>query len=355
MRHGFEQLARGARVFHLIFLLTCIVGLGSSIAQDGQKLYKANCASCHKPDERAIGPALKGARERWGEHKDVIYQWVRSPKDALASGNPYVAKIWDFDPSEMTPQNVSDEEIDAILDWADAYVPPVKDVVIEEGPTGEEDSNAGVWLLVIGAVLFIIILSLGGVNKQLQRALIIKQGDKPEDLPYGKILRAWAWKYRKFVAVVAIFVVALGAVDMWNRMASLGVYQGYEPEQPINFSHKIHAGDNKIHCQYCHSAAEKSKHAMIPSPMVCMNCHRSISKGSLTGATEISKIYKATGFVPDSNQFLNEPQPITWTKVHNLPDFVYFNHSQHVAVGKLECQECHGPVKKWVWPDNMQH
>jgi hypothetical protein len=137
----------------------------------------------------------------------------------------------------------------------------------------------------------------------------------------------------------------------------IGIDQDYQPIQPIAFSHKIHAGDNKIDCQYCHSSAKHSKTSGIPSVNVCMNCHKSISEyNGVTSSekdkafydAEIQKIYEAIGWDSEKLVYIEnyEQKPIKWVKVHNLPDFVYYNHSQHVTVAGLECQKCHGPVEE---------
>jgi hypothetical protein len=120
---------------------------------------------------------------------------------------------------------------------------------------------------------------------------------------------------------------ALGAAEL----RQVGVHQGYAPEQPIAFPHKIHAADNKIPCLYCHAAARTSRHAGIPSATVCMNCHGLLEKQTI----EIEKLKESVQL----------GRPIAWVKVHNLPDFVYFNHSQHV-VGGVACQRCHGAVEQ---------
>ncbi len=111
----------------------------------------------------------------------------------------------------------------------------------------------------------------------------------------------------------------------------VGVSQGYEPAQPIAFSHRIHAGDYHIPCQYCHFAAEKSRHAGIPPESVCMNCH---GKLKVTSA-EMEKLKEA----------VSQQRPIRWARIHQLPDFVFFSHSQHVRGGRVACQRCHGPVE----------
>jgi hypothetical protein len=133
------------------------------------------------------------------------------------------------------------------------------------------------------------------------------------------------------IAVVALgLALAAGGLGA-AELSRLGIHQGYAPEQPIAFPHKVHAGDNQIPCLYCHSAARTSRHAGIPSASVCMNCHSLLEKQT----QEIEKLKEAA----------QQRRPIAWVKVHNLPDFVYFNHSQHVVSG-VACQSCHGAVEQ---------
>lgn len=131
------------------------------------------------------------------------------------------------------------------------------------------------------------------------------------------------------LGVLAVFSV--GAVLVINGLWQVGNNQGYEPDQPIAFSHKLHVGDNEMQCLYCHSGAEKSRHAGVPAANTCLNCHSNIRKD----APDIVKIKKA----------VDENKIIEWVKVNRLQDFVYFNHAQHVALGKVSCQTCHGPVE----------
>jgi hypothetical protein len=127
--------------------------------------------------------------------------------------------------------------------------------------------------------------------------------------------------------VITIVIVATGV----TRLFRMGMQQGYAPAQPIAFSHKLHAGDNKVPCLYCHYGARSSRHAGIPSSSICMNCHGLLEKQTV----EIERFKEAVQ--------LDRPL-VAWTKVHNLPDFVYFNHSRHVLSGVV-CQSCHGPVE----------
>jgi hypothetical protein len=166
---------------------------------------------------------------------------------------------------------------------------------------------------------------------------------------------------------VVLMVGILGAVMLlvpWVGALHLpGNQQGYEPVQPINFSHRLHAGEMQVACLYCHSGAEKSRHAGIPAASVCMNCHRVVTApiGVIRAedaqaekekrppqhiiSPEIQKLYTALALndklQPDPAR---QAQPIQWNKVHNVPDFVYFDHRPHVTAG-VDCQSCHGPVE----------
>ncbi len=151
----------------------------------------------------------------------------------------------------------------------------------------------------------------------------------------------------KWVAVIAV-LLALGYISKitYTEARALGRQQGYAPVQPIWFSHKVHAGQNGINCEYCHADARTSRHAGVPSLNVCMNCHSQVKEGKVSGTKEIAKIYKHLGYNPTTMQYDKPGKPIEWVKVHNLPDHVYFNHAQHVQAGKVACQECHGPVEE---------
>jgi len=152
------------------------------------------------------------------------------------------------------------------------------------------------------------------------------------------------------MAIVAGTVLYASSVDM-NLP---GIDQGYAPRQPIAFSHKLHGGELRIPCQYCHSGAEKSRHAGIPSPSVCMNCHRFVTgasnapklEGNAAPVSEALKnLYDAVGYDPQKKEWDEKRagKPIEWIRVHNLPDFVHFDHRPHVHAG-VGCEQCHGPV-----------
>ncbi len=143
-----------------------------------------------------------------------------------------------------------------------------------------------------------------------------------------------------------------------------GNNQGYAPKQPIAFSHRLHSGDLKMDCLYCHSDADKSRHAGIPSSSTCMNCHRFVTsswdkqkieeqnaekeKRAVNAITsvEIAKIYKSVGFNSETMKYDSSlsRKSIEWIRIHKVPDVVYFPHLRHVNAG-VACQSCHGPVE----------
>jgi hypothetical protein len=141
----------------------------------------------------------------------------------------------------------------------------------------------------------------------------------------------------KIVPVAILMIALIVQIKMVAEAAvSLGRSQNYAPDQPIKFSHKVHAGNNKIDCKYCHTTAEYSKSAGIPAMELCMNCHILVREGARSGKFEIAKVVEA-----------NETKtPVAWVRLHNLPDHVFFSHAQHVGVAKVDCQKCHGPVQE---------
>ena len=226
-------------------------------------------------------------------------------------------------------------------------------------------------------IILISLFAIGGLLLwlllKLRQLVKLQQTDDLAGLNATRAV-SFADLYKKYHYVGKGILVLLGifaAYGVWNSLMWIGVYKGYKPEQPIHFSHKIHAGENKIDCQLCHSSAKYGKVSEIPSMNVCMNCHRSISeyKGKYMEPGkdksfydgEIKKIYAATGWDPDKQQYTGKTQPVEWVRIHNMPDFVYFNHSQHVVAGEqaiinsynkknptakidVVCKACHGQV-----------
>lgn len=343
--------------FFLAFGMSSVHAQGADAATyaAGEKLFKGNCASCHKPDKDMTGPALKGAVERW-DGKGDIHEWVKNSTAYLKTGNAYANELFaKWNKSPMTANAVTNEEIDAIFYYADNFAPPAPPVTQVATETSSTDDGAGsswTWLIVIALLLAIVAASLGGVKRSLDNAVREAEGRPAlQDLTRWQRIQEWAGKNKAFATVIVLFFVVWGTLALWDAAFNIGVYGGeevahYKPEQPIAFDHTLHAGKDNlaINCQYCHSSASKSKHAGIPSTNVCMNCHKAVDTGKKTGTTEIAKIYAAIGWNPETQSYSGKEEPIRWVKVHNLPDHVYFNHQQHVVVGQLECQECHGPV-----------
>lgn len=334
-------------------------GFDEALYTKGEKLFKGNCGACHKPDKNLTGPALAGSRARW-EGQGDIYAWIKNSSAYLKTGNAYANKLFaDWKGSVMTAQAVSDEEIDAILYYADNFPGPlqVKDDQTPPAPTPVQGTDAWPWLIVLGLLFLVVTISLSGVKRSLDSAVRDAEGRKPaQDRSILQHIGNWAWNNKIAASFIGLFFVVWLLLQGWNALWTIGIYggdevaQNYKPEQPILFNHTLHAGKVEagnlaINCQYCHSSAEKSKHAGIPSTNICMNCHQAVGEGRTPeGTAEIAKIYRAVGWDPEKLAYTGEEEPIRWVKVHNLPDHAYFNHAQHVAVGKIECQECHGPI-----------
>jgi mono/diheme cytochrome c family protein len=348
----FNRPFRHLWVFTFFFLLINFSATNTASAQpDGQKLFKQNCASCHGITQaKLVGPGLQGVSDRWPD-KGKLRAWIRNAPEFLKTGDAYANRLFEeYNKALMSPfPQLTDEEIDAILGYIEN--PPMAAGAVAPGTPGAEpvvsEKQTMLYLFVVLVILIILALILGGVKKSLQKVVNEKLNipEKPE-LPLLDSVKLWINNNKKLTAVIIIILVIGGMNDGWNRLMEVGVYTGYAPEQPINFSHKIHAGDNGIACVYCHSSAEKSKHAGIPSANVCMNCHKGIQSGAISGTTEIAKIYAALDYDPTTGTYGSNPKPIKWIRVHNLPDLAYFNHSQHVSVAGVECQTCHGPVEK---------
>ena len=348
-------------VIKALFFMLFILGTNlkaQTPEEKGEKLFKQNCSSCHALNKKVVGPALSGVEARVPQPSEAwLIKWIKNSTAVIKSGDAYGVKIFnEYNKSVMPSQAVSDDEIKSIL----AYIknPPVDKTapVTPAAGTGAEatDNSASseYFLYALGILFLILILVFRGMRGNLEKIVREKQGiAEPEPKPFaGEYSPAavfyWMRTHKKWVAVITLVLVSYGAQKAWYDMKDIGVYTGYMPEQPIAFSHKIHAGQNGINCQYCHSGVEKSKVANVPSANVCMNCHKYIQEGAITGKKEIAKIYAAIGFDPEKQTYSGKTSPIKWVRVHNLPDHVYFNHSQHVKVGKIECTECHGEIAK---------
>ncbi len=333
-------------------------------AQDGAKLFKQNCAVCHAShtDQKLTGPGLKGIFDR-APKGDWLKNWILNNEKLIKSGDAYANKIYNENgKAAMTvfEGQLTDKDVDAILGFIKAPLPAAPGVTpgqtVADATNAEPQGSIDPLYLILGAIIVLAVLlgALRSVRTSLQNSVRRSEGSEElPDLTFWQEAKAWMGQRRRLVGVIAIILLFGGMKSCWDACYRIGVYydyktqKGYKPEQPIKFSHKLHAGDNEIACQYCHSSVEKSRHAGIPSVNICMNCHKGIQKGPQYGEKEIAKIYEASGFDPKTGNYDNSKQnPLKWIKVHNLPDHVYFNHSQHVVVGKIECATCHGNVKE---------
>lgn len=339
----------------------------------GKSLFNQNCAACHALNKKMTGPALANVAERLaadeGLDREWMYAWIKNSAGLIASGDAYANKIYnEYNKAAMTAfPTLSNTDIDDILAYTSAP-PPAP--VVAAGPALVDGAAAPGGLsneIVLGALLLVfglLVMMLFMVNKTLRRiaeasGVVIEKEISEKRTPIWK-----AFAQNQFLVLVTVLFLILGsAYFAYGWMMQVGVDQGYAPIQPIHYSHKIHAGANKIECQYCHSSARVSKHSGIPSLNVCMNCHKSIYeyKGNPEGPTqedlangytnefytgEIKKLYAAVGWDEENQKYTGESKPVEWVRIHNLPDYAYFNHSQHVTVGGIECQTCHGPVEE---------
>ncbi len=352
------QMINGLRKLAATILLISLSLLNFNAFSQGEALFKSKCATCHQTHKNGTGPKLFQVRDKWsagGAKEGSIYQWVNNWQTAAAS-DPYAAEVSKWSPTAMSAfPDLKKEDIDAIMDWVDAQPDPAAAASstggTTDGSTGdvsaeseEEGSIAWIWI-VMGVIFIVVIMAVGGVRRQLN----IATSDDPasqEKLTYGEELRTWAWKNKVYVGVATLIVVISLIVGFFQSLSRIGVVEGYQPSQPIAFPHAAHAGINGIDCKYCHNSVTKSKHAGIPSVNVCMNCHKQINGEGKPFAGEIQKIYKAAGWDPSgAGKYTGKVNPIIWNKVHVLPDHVYFNHSQHVVVGGIDCKQCHGDMK----------
>jgi len=339
-------------------LLSSLVSMGfTGYAQDaakGKALFQTNCASCHHPVKTILGPPLKGVEERVPDKK-LLHDWIKNNKAVLAAGNPYFTGLYNqFNKTQMnTFPNLTDQDIVDILKYVEDFKVEAPKGPVDDNNPPKEDSDSTLLYGILTLILAIIMFVLLQVNASLKKLSDDKEGiPAQEPIPF--------YRNKVYITFVILILFILGGYWVVQGAIGLGRQKNYQPEQPIFYSHKVHAGINQISCLYCHTNAWESKHATVPSLNVCMNCHAAINdytKGpdlyradgsKVDGTAEIQKIYEHTGYDPKTQRYSNiaKATPVEWVKIHNLPDHVYFNHSQHVRAGQVQCQTCHGPIQE---------
>ncbi len=377
--------------------------------EEGKNLFMANCASCHSRDMKTnlTGPALGGVEGRWAAYpRQDLYRWIRASQAMIAEGHPRAVELWaQWKPTLMNNfPGLTDEQIESILLYVNDVVnkkaaPGAGQAGPAAGGAAGPQSDSTLWIFAgIAVILGLLAFALMRIIDNLQNLARVQAGQPPVRRTLGQMLTTKG--AIAFMVFAATLIFGYKTVDNATRM---GRQQGYQPEQPIAFSHALHAGTNKIDCQYCHDSARRSKHASIPGANTCMNCHTVVKKGSKSGTAEITKIFASIGYDPITNKYIPDYEnwtekqiedlykrwigqeyvadnglttlndagrmvvetqwegivkalkndsngkiqgPIEWVRVHNLADHAYFNHAQHVAVGQVACQQCHGPVEQ---------
>jgi cytochrome c551/c552 len=345
---------------HLLSAIVLMVSLSLTSlvqAQDGKALFNQKCASCHAIDKNLVGPALKGVEDRWDD-KAMLYEWVRNSAAVIKKGYPRAVAVYnEYNKVQMTAfPELKNEDIDAILGYINtggAKAAAAADATATGGTPADDaaESDSNLLYGILTLILAVIALILLQVNSNLRKMSDEAEGAHvAEPIPF--------YRNKAYIAIFAILLFLGGGYMTFQGAQKLGRSQNYQPEQPIYYSHTVHAGINQINCLYCHGGAQESKHANIPSVNVCMNCHMGINeyaKGpklyredgtEVDGTAEINKLYKYAGWDPAKKQYTGKGEPIEWVRIHNLPDHVYFNHAQHVTAGKQNCQTCHGEIQK---------
>ena len=349
------------RVCHLLVLIFLFSGIqayavdpeipdSEEAISAGQSIFNANCKTCHRLDQKLVGPALRGVTDR--RELDWAKQFITNSQVLIQGGDAdAVALFKEFNNTVMPSHDfLSDDDLTNLLSYIE-YGDKADPAAAAAGATaegGEATGSAGgipneyltIILVVLVIVLVLVLVVLGLIVSVLTKYMNKSENLDEEDKEFinQKTDYKGIFKSDGMIIIVTAIVLAFVVKTAINGLYTVGVQQGYAPSQPIAYSHELHAGQYEIPCQYCHTGVEIGKSANIPSANICMNCHMHIQnvEGKEGVSPEIAKIYDAV----DNNQ------PIEWVRVHNLPDLAYFNHSQHVAVGGIECQTYHGPIEE---------
>lgn len=325
----------------------------SDAAKAGSAIFEAECRTCHNFNNDVTGPALKGVTKR--QTNEWLTKWIENPAKVLASGDKHANEMKAKYGSVMSTLGLPPEDIANVIEYLKVGKDPVENPKKDETTTvvtgestsqssGDTDTILFIVLFILILVIVILIILSSTVAKVLKGKDDAGELDEVDsEFVNQKHSLIDVVKSPAFIGIAVGITLLLGAwFGVTKGLYGIGVQQGYAPTQPIAFSHKIHAGDNGIDCNYCHTGVRKAKHANIPSASICMNCHVKIK----TESEQIAQIYKAIDYNPETKEFGDNLKPIEWVRIHNLPDHVYFNHSQHTKVAGLECEECHGEIKE---------
>lgn len=320
-----------------------------SVIAAGEAAFKTNCTTCHRIWEVRIGPALNGVTER--RSVEWLNSWIKNSQALIASGDEDAIAIYEeYNKTLMQAFPFNDNQVMEILAYIKSETaagPPV----VEEGPDVSTPTEGGISSSYLMAVIIIlvVVLALAVIALIIAAGTLVKHlkdvkglDEAEQEIVSQEFNVAAFLKSNNFVGLVIFVFTIIVLKTLIDGAFTIGVQQGYQPTQPIAFSHEIHAGQYEIDCQYCHTGVNKSKSANIPSPNICMNCHTQVK----TESEEIAKIYAAIDYDPETQTYGTDTKPIEWVRIHNLPDLAYFNHSQHVKVAGLECETCHGPIKE---------
>jgi len=316
----------------------------------GKQIFKTNCAACHKLKGNLIGPELFKIGDK--RETEWLKAWIKDNNALVASGDKLAKEVQDSNPAVMTAfHQLSDQDIDDVLKYLAVgdVQPQVATTLSSNNQKIFQNPRIGV-LPILGLTLLVFLIIVFFAAATTQKP--VADGEEEDEKVLQSLVKS---PFLRFLTV--IFVLLAGAWFLFSWLMQIDVNEGYQPIQPIVFSHAVHAGDNKIDCQYCHSSAKHSKTSGIPTANVCMNCHKSITEynGELFGDyskedldAEIQKIYDAIGWDKETLTYIEgyKQKPIEWVRIHNLADFVYYNHAQHVTVAGFDCQKCHGPVEE---------
>jgi len=314
-----------------------------AIIKTGAGLFEEYaCNTCHNVVGKKVGPALAGVYDR--RELEWIYSWVKNSTLLIESGDAQAVGLYnEYNKLQMAAYDLSNDQILSIMAYVrnveeNPVVAAVDSAAGSDGAVTQVDGVPAQYLnIMVGVLVFVlvVIMIVLGLIISVLRKIAQDKGDLSDDdeaVINEKFSLSSFLRSPVVIGIITFLVIALAGKNVIDGLYTIGVQQGYAPEQPIAFSHKLHAGQYEIACQYCHTGVEIGKSANIPSVNICMNCHNFLK----TDSPEIQKLYAAQ----------ESGQPIEWVRIHNLPDLAYFNHSQHVQVGEIECQTCHGEIQE---------